>query len=266
VSGKLRVGIVDYLNSKPLAWSFLAGKLDDRFEALYEPPARVASLLAEGLIDVGLIPSIEYQRIPDLSIIPGLCVAAEREVRSVILVSRVAIPDIRTLALDQNSRTSAVLVQIVLRERYGIEPVAVQGEPDVEAMLSVHDAALLIGDPALKVDRQGLEVLDLAREWRHLTGFPFVFAVWAVRDGVNTAGLVEPFARSLSDGMSHLGTLVTEAATELSLDAVSLREYLMANLHFRLGTDELAGLEEYFSRAKRHGLIESIRPLRLSSG
>ncbi len=260
---KLRVGIVDYLNSKPLAWSFLAGELDERFEAVYESPARVASLLSGGAIDVGLIPSIEYQRIPDLSVLPGLCVGAEREVRSVILVSKVAVGDIRTLALDENSRTSAALVRIVLHDRHGVDPETVEAKPDLDDMLSEHDAALLIGDPALRVDRGRFVVLDLAREWRLLTGHPFVFAVWAVRPDVAATDLAGPFEESLAAGLDHVEVLADEAAAELGIDRDSILEYLTENLHFRLGKAELAGLSEYYRRAHHHGLIDAIQPLRI---
>ncbi len=260
---KLRVGIVDYLNSKPLAWSFLAGDLADRFDALYEPPATVARLLAAGEIDIGLIPSIEYQRISDLSILPGLCVGAEREVRSVILVSRVPVARIRTLALDENSRTSAALVRIILRDRYGLDVETAQAAPDLDAMLERNDAALLIGDPALRVDREGLEVLDLAHEWRRLTERPFVFAVWAVRPGAETTDLVAPFEKSLAAGLTHVEDLAAEAAAELGLDPGSVLEYLTESLHFRLGDEEIAGLEEYYRRAHAHGLIDEVRPLRM---
>ena len=177
----IRVGIVDYLNSWPLAWSFLRGDVPERYLASYHPPARVAALLGAGELDVGLIPSIELQRIAGLSVLPGLCVAAEREVRSVLLISNRPPSEIRRLALDLNSRTSAALVQILLRDRYGVAPECVEAAPEVEEMLADADAALVIGDPALHIERGRYLIFDLAREWRQLTGYPFVSAVWALR-------------------------------------------------------------------------------------
>ena len=114
---KLRVGIVNYLNSKPLAWGFMKGHHADLFVPSFHPPAQVARLLAEGSLDIGLIPSIEVQRIPRLKILPDLCVAATHEVKSVLLVAKGPIEEVRRLALDQNSRTSAELVRILLAER-----------------------------------------------------------------------------------------------------------------------------------------------------
>ncbi len=144
---KLRVGIVNFLNSKPLAWGFLKGHHADLFAPSYHPPAMVARLLGQGNLDIGLIPSIEVQRIPNLKILPDICVASRHEVRSVLLVSRGPLEEVRKVALDQNSRTSAALLRILLRERYGLDPEYLHERPDPERMLAEADAALLIGDP-----------------------------------------------------------------------------------------------------------------------
>lgn len=252
----LRVGIVDFLNSRPLAWGFLTGRMPAELEASYHPPARVADLLAAGELDVGLVPSIELQRIPGLRVLPGLGVCAAHEVRSVLLVSRCEPVEIRRLALDRNSRTSAALVQILLADVWGVRPQAISAAPDVEAMLADADAALVIGDPALRVDRSAYRVLDLAAGWRGLTGHPFVFAVWAVREGVEAAGLDELFHRSLALGLAEIDRIVTQAAAGLGLPAAEVREYLTANLGFQPGADEMEGLDEFFRRAAVHGLIE----------
>ncbi len=259
---RVRVGIVDYLNSRPLAWSFLQGEAPPEYVASYHPPARVAELLAAGELDVGLIPSIELQRIDGLEVLPGLCVAARREVRSVLLVSRRPPGEIRRLALDRNSRTSAALVQILLEERYGVTPECVEAAPELERMLADADAALIIGDPALRVERGSLLIFDLAREWRELTGYPFVFAVWAVRDGVDAPDLAGVFERSLGSGLGSIERMSAEAAEELALDLDVVTEYLTRNLSFTLGEPELAALEEYFRLAAARGLIPSARPLR----
>jgi chorismate dehydratase len=258
---KLRVGIVNYLNSKPLAWGFLKGHHADLFAPSYHPPALVARLLGQGNLDIGLIPSIEVQRIPNLRILPDLCVAASHEVRSVILVSRCPLANIRKVALDQNSRTSVALLRVLLRERYGIDPEYLHERPDAERMLAEADAALLIGDPALKVDRDRYIVTDLAAEWRELTGLPFVFAVWAVRPEVEIPDLPFYFKSSLRYGLSSVDTLAREAAAELDLDSSEIRSYLTDNLSFFLRRDEIGGLEEFYRRAHATGLILEPRPL-----
>ena len=261
----LRVGIVNYLNSKPLAWSFLQGQAASGFAAEFLSPATVAQRLASAELDIGLIPSIEVQRIPGVTVLPDLCVAATEEVRSVILLSRCEPRLIRRLALDENSRTSAALVRIVLAERYGAKPETIAARPDLESMMSRADAALIIGDPALQVDRSGYRVLDLAAEWRRLTGRPFVFAVWALRDGVELGNRAADFERSLELGQREIETLIAESATELGIPASEIRHYLTCNLSYELGENELAGLEEFFTKAHFHGLIDSIEPLRLLS-
>ena len=258
---KLRVGIVNFLNSKPLAWGFLKGHHADLFAPSYHPPALVARLLGQGNLDIGLIPSIEVQRIPNLKVLPDLCVAARHEVRSVLLVSRCPLPEIKRVALDQNSRTSVALLRILLRERYGLDPEYIHERPDPERMLSEADAALVIGDPALKVDRDRYLITDLAAEWHELTGLPFVFAVWAVRPEVEIPDLPFYFKSSLRYGLSSLDTLVRESAAEMNLDTSEVRSYLTDNLAFFLRDEEIAGLEEFYRRAYKHGLILEPRPL-----
>jgi chorismate dehydratase len=262
---KLRVGIVNFLNSKPLAWGFLKGHHADLFAPSYHPPALVARLLAQGNLDIGLIPSIEVQRIPNLRVLPDMCVAARHEVRSVLLVSRGPIEEIRRVALDQNSRTSATLVRILLRERYGLNPEYLHERPDPERMLSEADAALIIGDPALRMDRERYRIIDLAEEWNELTGLPFVFAVWAVRPEVDIPDLPFYFKSSLRYGLSSLDTLVRESAAELGLDSSEIHSYLTENLSFFLRQEEIEGLEEFYRRAHAHGMILEPRPLQLWS-
>ncbi|HEX6899961.1 MAG TPA: menaquinone biosynthesis protein [Thermoanaerobaculia bacterium] len=258
---KLRVGIVNYLNSKPLAWGFLKGHHADLFAPSFHPPALVARLLGQGNLDIGLIPSIEVQRIPNLRVLPDMCIAAKHEVRSVLLVSRVPIGEVRRVALDQNSRTSATLLRILMRERWGLDPEYLHERPDPERMLAEADAALIIGDPALRVDREKYEIVDLAAEWNALTGLPFVFAVWAVRPEVEIPDLPFYFKSSLRYGLSSMDTLVRESAAEMGLDSSEVRSYLTENLSFFLRQDEIAALEEFYKRAYAHGMILEPRPL-----
>ncbi len=260
----LRVGIVHYLNSRPLAWGFRRDRLGEGFDVRYLPPAAVADGLAAAELDVGLVPVIELQRIPGLTALPGPCVAATREVRSVLLISRREIGEIRRVSLDENSRTSAALVRILLRESFGVEAEYVQAPADLEAMLAQADAALLIGDPALRVDRGRYQVLDLAAEWRCLTGHPFVFALWAARPEAVRPGLGRAFRQSLELAEAEMGTLIREAAAETGLGSGELEEYLTRCLSFTLGPEERAGVREFHRRAHAHGLIPELRPVRFA--
>ena len=257
----LRIGVVDYLNSKPLAWSFRNGLHCDIFEPGFYPPAEVAVRLAAGEIDIGLLPSIELQRIPGLRVLPGLCIAATHEARSVLLVLAKPLERVRRIALDRNSRTSAALVEILLADSYGLTPDLVSTAPALDEMLSRADAALLIGDPALRVDRSAHRVLDLAAEWRRLTALPFVFAVWAVREGVEADGLTTYFQESLRLGLEHLEDLVAESSGEIDIEPDQLRRYLTDHLSFEMGPTEIEALEEFHRRAHAHGLIETLHPV-----
>ena len=261
----LRVGIVDFLNSRPLAWGFLRGSFEGHLVPSYHPPSRVADLLASGEIDVGLIPSIEVLRIEGAGIVPGTCVAATREVRSVLLLLRRPIGEVRRIALDVSSRTSVALLQILLAEAWHTEAELEVRAPSEDGVEQGFDAALLIGDPALRVDRSSFDVVDLAAAWRRLTGLPFVFAVWATRSGLEPSSLSVHFDRSLAEGRRGLEQMIEEASAELGLPPAEIRFYLTENLRFTLGAEEIAGLREFYAKAYQHGLVDRLEPLEGSS-
>jgi chorismate dehydratase len=248
----IRVGIVDYVNARPLARGLERDPAG--LELLYLPPAAVADELAAGRIDVGLLPSIELARIPGLVVLPGCAIAATHEVRSVLLVSQVPVAEIRTLSLDENSRTSAALVRLLLEARHGVRPECRPAAPRLGEMLASSDAALVIGDPALRVDRERYVVLDLAGEWLELTGLPFVFALWAARAELATPELASRFECSLELGLSELEAIVEETAVSSGLTPAALRDYYTRNLRFRLGEAERRGLAEFLRRAEAAGL------------
>ena len=261
---QLRVGIVNYINSRPLSRGLLRGRQVGGFACESLPPAVIADRLAAGTLDVGLVPSIELARIPGLTVLPGLAIAATHEVRSVLLVSKVPIGDIASVALDENSRTSAALVRMILHDRYGLAPTFRQAHANLAEMLAEADAALIIGDPALTVPREKYVVLDLAGEWLEMTGLPFVFAVWAARDEVATAELIAPFTESFETGLAELDAIVAETAAESGLQPAILRDYFTRNLRYRMGPAEQAGLAEFLRRAEAHGLTTAPAALRFA--
>lgn len=258
----MRVGIVHYINSRPLSRGLLRSGSDGSIAIELLSPAAIADRLRDGTIDVGLVPSIELAQIAGLKVIPGIAIAATHEVRSVLLVSKVPVGEIASITLDENSRTSAALVRILLAERYGLEPALRHAAADLEAMLAESDAALLIGDPALLVPRDRYVVLDLAGEWLEMTGLPFVFAVWAVRQGVAAEGLTELLQASLEVGLAELDAIVAETAIETGLPPSVLRDYYTRNLRFEMGPAEQAGLAEFLRRAHAHDLAPTATPLR----
>jgi chorismate dehydratase len=218
-------------------------------------------MLAEGLVDGALIPSIEYHRIPGLSLARGVCVAARRAVRSVLLISRVPIGRIRSVALDEQSRTSAALVRILLERFHGVSARYAQAAPDLGSMLAGHDAALLIGDPAMRVDTSGLEVYDLARLWRDQTGLPFVFAVWAVRPE-RVAGSGLDFRAAVREGLAAAPDIAARFSTALGVDQASLLDYLTSSIHYELDAESLEGLELFYRLAAEAGHVAALEPLR----
>lgn len=252
-----------YLNSAPLIWSFARGERAREVALLTDAaPARCGDMLARGLVEAALVPVVEYQRLPEIKIVPGVCVGARRAVRSVLLVTRREdLRDIETLALDESSRTSAALVQIIFREFVGREVETAPAAPDVRAMLAGHDAALVIGDPAMTFARDGLRVHDLAVLWREFTGLGFVFAMWMAHASATEIVRRVDFAAARDEGLARLEEIVSEYERELKLPRAELRAYLTENICFELNEDLRAGLELFYELAHKHKLIEELKPL-----
>jgi chorismate dehydratase len=268
----MRIAASTYLNSAPLVYSFAQGSLRKRYTFLGDTaPARCAAMLAAGQAEIALIPVIEYQRIPGLKILPDVAVAAKQKVRSVLLAARRPLPEVRRVTLDTSSRTSQTLIKIILAERYGVQPKFTEGTPDAavncENMLESSDAALIIGDPALRLaasaEQFGLQVYDLAEEWRALTGLPFVFAVWAVSADLTdeSRSLVCDFALAKGEGLTKLEELAASYAETLQLPRADLLNYLRENVNYELDEENIAGMRRYFELAHEHGAIPAMRPL-----
>jgi chorismate dehydratase len=260
-----RVAASSYLNSAPLIWSFARGARSPEVALLTDTaPARCADMLARGLVEAALVPVIEYQRLPEVVVVPGVCVGARRAVRSVVLVTGCDdLRDVRTLALDKSSRTSAALAQIVFREFVGRDVQTAPASPDVKTMLAEHDAALIIGDPAMTFARENLRVYDLAVLWREFTGLGFVFAMWMAHESAMKAVRRVDFAGARDEGLSRLEEIVAEYERELGLPRAELRAYLTENICFDLNEEMRAGLELFFQLAHRHKLTQGVRPLKM---
>lgn len=258
-----------YLNAAPLCYSFVYGSQKDRCTFLSDAaPSRCAELLAEGRADAALIPVIEYQRIPGLKIAPGACVASKRSVRSVLLASRVPIIQVRSVALDSSSRTSAALIQIILGRFYNLGVSYRTSPPKLEEMLEANDAALIIGDPAMLIDRSALHVYDLAEEWRKHTGLPFVFAFWAIRGESSAWFGHDPaddrtvdFLAAKLEGTAHAGELADLYSERLGLPRDDLFSYLTEAISYDLDEESLQGLRLYYDLASESGLIPEPRDI-----
>lgn len=222
-------------------------------------------MLARGQADAALVPVIEYQRLPEVAVVPGVCVGARREVRSVVLVTRGAeLRDARRIALDTSSRTSAALVEIIFREFLQREPQLESSSPNVPEMLKTADAALIIGDPAMTFPREGLRVYDLAALWREHTGLGFVFAMWMTRADASAAvtGAID-FAAARDEGLASVEEIVSAYQHELRLPRAELLSYLTDNICFSLDEEMQSGLELYFKLAHKHGITPGVRPLKM---
>jgi chorismate dehydratase len=248
----VRIGAVNYLNTKPLICDL--EKLAPEAQLVLDLPSRLADRLAAGTLDVALIPVIEYFRAGTYSVVPDISIASRGPVLSVTLFSKVPWPDVRRVALDVGSRTSAALTQVLLRNRYGVRPEVVSLPIDGAAEEADADAVLLIGDRAMRACLPGFRfAFDLGQEWADWTGLPFVYAVWAVRPGVDLGGVPDALVEAKRRGLSRVGPIAHDEAPLLGLDAGFCRRYLANIIHFDLGPREQAGLHHYYMLACEAG-------------
>ena len=249
-------------------------------------------------VDIAIIPAIEYQRIDDLVILPDLAIASKRRVRSLLLISKVPLVDAKSIALDRSSRSTQALTKILCGRHWRIEPEFREMAPELGEMLAGNDAALLIGDPALRVSvaiesEPGfvkaaalnvdgeivcdaatlglagggkLYVYDIVEQWRAMTGLSAVLAVWAARPAVATPEVVADFHASRAFGLLNLPELCDEAAAQLGLPAADLQSYLTENIDFTLDEENRAGLTKYFEDAAALDLIPAAKPVLLAPG
>jgi len=274
---RLRISAISFLNTAPLMWDFEHPGPGDRallenFEISYTVPSQCAEQLRLGTADIGIIPSITYATIPGLAILPDVAIASKNGVRSILLVLNKPVEQVRTVALDTSSRTSVVLTQILLTKflpgESDREYIAM--DPKLDEMLARCDAALLIGDSALQVDRSQYQALDLADQWRRVTGKPFVFAFWAARfASLDQAApgyeLGDVFSQSRDHGLQpeNLALIAREWAPRLKMTEDDVRSYLTENIHYTLDPENTEGLELFYRYAAELGLIPEIPTLRL---
>lgn len=279
---KLRISIVQYLNTAPLVWGFTNGPFVGKYDLSFTVPSQCAEALRSGAADVAIIPAIEYQRIPDLVVLPDLAIASQNRVRSLLIVAKKPIEQVGSFALDRSSRSTQALTRILASEHWKINPDFFEAEPDLRAMLENADAALLIGDPALRISiaiekrstisphgravchaatlgiatAEIFHVYDVVGEWRKWASLPAVLAVWAARPEVITPEVLADFAASRDFGLTQIAAISLQAASELELPQQTLESYLRHNIDFSLDEENRRGLERYFQEAARLGLIQ----------
>lgn len=246
-----RVCAVSFLNTTPLVWGMVHGAQRGLFDLEFQIPAVCADHLASGEADIGIVPSFELTRL-DLQILPGTGIACHGPVRSILLISKLPAREIQRLAVDSSSRTSVQLARVLLAQRYQAKPELVPHAPDLEAMLRIADAALIIGDPALHIEPERLpyEVHDLGGEWVEETGFPMVFAVWAGRKEVVTPELIQAFEQSCRYGRERIEEIVEVEAPLRGLAPELVRQYLTRHIVHELGPRDYEGLNHFLSCAR----------------
>jgi chorismate dehydratase len=275
----LRISAISYLNTAPLMWDFEHGDAGRDFDISYTLPSACARALQASTADIGIIPAAAYAQIPRLMVLPGVAIASRRPVRSILLVSRVPVDHIRTVALDTSSMTSVALTKILFEKWLGAGRTFTPMSPDIEKMLAAHDAGLVIGDPALEIDRSRYLTLDLAEEWIRYTGKPFVFAFWAVRQAalqdalcgdsrarpsaarsdahVPSQDLAAVFQQSRDHGLepASLDQISREWAPRLDLKEADVRSYLTENIYYHLDAPCLEGLQLFYRYAAEIGAL-----------
>ncbi len=258
------LSIIDYLNALPLNLAFKDHVFGDQIGLTFDYPSQCADNLAAGRVDGGLISSIEYQRIPNLTIAPGICIAAKKRVKSVVIVSRKALEDVEMIAVDRFSRSSVTLVEILFWRQFKRRLKIVAMAPDREAMLAVADAALIIGDAALRLSPSDEAIHDLAAWWYAETGLSFVFAFWALRENDNDRWLASCLTDAKEYGKRHLSERWDAAARRWGIAESDIEHYLTQVIQYDMGDEEHKSLETYYRYAKECGAIAHIKPLRFT--
>jgi chorismate dehydratase len=259
---RLRISAISYLNTAPLMWDFEHGEAGSEFDISYTLPSACARALEAGTADIGIIPAAAYTQVPGLMVLPGVAIASRRPVRSILLVSRVPVDKVRTIALDTSSMTSVALTKILFEKWLGGGRTFTPMSPDIEKMLAAHDAGLVIGDPALQIDRSRYLTLDLAEEWIRYTGKPFVFAFWAVRqnalpEAASSQDLATVFQQSRDHGLepASLDQISREWTSRLALTESDVRSYLTENIYYQLDPPCLEGLQLFYRYAAEIGAL-----------
>jgi chorismate dehydratase len=259
---KTRISLVHYLNSAPLGWAFLHGPYQKQFEVFPASPAMCADQLLRKEVDVGLIPSIEFQRISGLRVISDISISSLGKVRSILLVTPKGKKQIKSVALDESSRTSVALVKILLQNKLNIRPEFISHAPSLDLMLQRCDAALVIGDAALKVHLEDYVIMDLAEEWVCWQQKPFVCAFWACHsDSSIPDELTAVFKEAKTWGLARRSEIAAAYSKLLDLPAPFLEQYLDKNINFDLGAEHVRGVEAFYELARGMELIADLKPL-----
>lgn len=263
---KIRAGAVSYLNTRPLVFGLDQGSGGDRIALSEDVPSVLAQRMAAGEIDLALLPVIELARIPNLVVVPGLAIGSLGNCRSVLLVARKPLADVKSVSLDPESRTSNALARVLFAEAWGSAPAFVAGPRDLALALAEHDAAVRIGDKALfEPLPEGTIAYDLGGAWTARTTLPFVFAVWAARPGVVDREVYQLLHDSRRAGSAALAAIADDYTWNgRQYPAIAL-PYLRDAMRYRLGDPEVAAMRRFLAAAAAIGVIDSAPRIELAS-
>lgn len=250
---KLRLGVVPYMNAKPLIYGL--NQQTNAVELLFEVPSLLPTMLNNDQIDVAIIPSIEYFRSGDYAIIPNISISSCGAVESVKIFSKVPIHNIRVAALDKSSLTSCALTRIILKEQYHLSPQYTQWNKEYDISRTDTDAALIIGDNAMKVIDNEYVTLDLGQAWFEFTGLPFVYAVWVVKRDRRIPGINKLLKNAKEAGIRSVRKLAATESHRLQLTEQRCLNYLTNSIRYNLGKEEIKGLQTFYQYAMSSGLV-----------
>jgi chorismate dehydratase len=233
----------------------LHGEQQGKYDLSLTTPAGCADAVRGGSAEIGIVPSIEYQRLDRAQILAGISIASKEEAKSVLLLSKVPIDKIKTVVVDNSSRTSAALLRILMRKFYSHWITITPSTPKPAAMLKRGDAALVIGDPALTYDGEVPEVYDLAAEWKKFTGLPFVFALWVGTEDAKISRFRDDFVKSRDYGLAHVDDIAAEYAPKLNMHPEGVKVYLTASIDYSLDEENRKGLRLFYKLAREVGII-----------
>ncbi len=262
---KLRIGSVPYLNVKPLIDWFHSPDCDADAEVIYAVPSRLAQMLRNDELDVANVSIFEGLQNPELVLIPDISISADGAVKSVRLFHRPPLSDLKTVALDTSSLTSAALTKVLLERRSGIKPDYVHHAPDFEAMTSGFDAGLIIGDLKLFDLHHGeIHVFDLGAGWKEWTRLPFVYAGWLAREDRVSLELISALEKAKAWGMERRGELALKWAERWNLPLDRSLDYLLHVMDYDLGETQIQGLLRYQEECFALGLLRERNELRFA--
>jgi chorismate dehydratase len=240
---KIRVGIVSYLNTRPLIFGLRKEPIASHIELIEDNPARLAEMLKNDEIDLGLIPVAAIPELEEWHLATDFCIGTEGEAASVCLFSEVPLAQIERVYLDYQSRTSVALLKWIMREYWGIHPEIVQAaNEDFRKEIKGTTAGLVIGDRAFEQRKQSTFFYDLGAEWKKITGMPFVFAAW-----ISNKQLPEAFIKSFNEanalGLHHIDEIVASHP----FDLYDLKKYYTLHLNYQLDDAKKKAMQYFLS-------------------